>query len=217
MTDQPSPYRASWTRTITVALTGASGSCYGLRLIDCLLAAEIRIHLLLSPAARVVLHTENNLIVPTDDEHCHQFWCHHFHVKPEQLQVHDLHHWIAPIASGSQAAEAMVICPCTMGTLASIASGLSDTLIERAADVTLKERRPLILVARETPLSLIHLENMMRVTRAGGIIMPACPGFYLQPRHIDDLIDFLVARILDHLHVPHQLVARWGDASEQSS
>ena len=116
------------------------------------------------------------------------------------------------MASGSNPGDGMAICPCTMGTLGAIANGLADNLIERAADVMLKERRPLVLVPRETPLSAIHLENMLTLARAGAVILPPSPGFYTRPRSIDDLIDFVVARVLDHLAVPHALVPRWGEA-----
>ncbi len=117
---------------------------------------------------------------------------------------------MAPVASGSNPADAMAICPCTMGTLAAIACGLADNLIARAADVMLKERRPLVLVPRETPLSAIHLENMLRLARAGVVILPPAPGFYDRPQSIAELVDFVVARILDRLGVPHSLGPRWG-------
>jgi flavin prenyltransferase len=120
--------------------------------------------------------------------------------------------WFAPVASGSNPPDAMVICPCTMGSLAAIAAGLADNLIERAADVMLKERRPLILVPRETPLSAIHLENMLKLARAGAVILPANPGFYHRPQDVGGVIDFIVARILDHLGVAHALMPRWGAA-----
>jgi len=121
----------------------------------------------------------------------------------------------APPASGSALSAGMVICPCSMGTVAAIAMGTSRSLVERAADVALKERRKLILVPRETPLSAIHLENMLRVTRAGALVMPAAPGFYHRPSTIDELVNFVVARVLDHLEVPHTLSARWGGGVEQ--
>jgi 4-hydroxy-3-polyprenylbenzoate decarboxylase len=118
-------------------------------------------------------------------------------------------------ASGSALSAGMVICPCSMGTLSAIAVGASRSLVERAADVALKERRPLILVPRETPLSAIHLENMLSLTRAGAVVMPASPGFYHRPAGIDDLVNFVVARVLDHLNVPHRLVARWGTGEQE--
>jgi 4-hydroxy-3-polyprenylbenzoate decarboxylase len=133
---------------------------------------------------------------------------------PGQLRVYGREEWFSPLASGSGAPDAMVVCPCTMGTLAAIAGGLSDKLIERAADVVLKEGRKLILVPRETPFSIIHLENMLRLARAGAVILPANPGFYHKPQTIEDVVDFIVARILDQLSVAHDLIPRWGsDAS----
>jgi len=127
-----------------------------------------------------------------------------------QIEVFSREDWNAPIASGSSAADAMAICPCTVGTLGAIAAGLADNLIERAADVMLKERRPLVLVPRETPLSAIHLENMLKLARAGAVILPPTPGFYTKPQTVDDIVDFVVARVLDHLGVGHTLVPRWG-------
>ena len=120
--------------------------------------------------------------------------------------------WFAPPASGSNPADAMVVCPCSMGTLAAIAHGLSDSLIERATDVSIKEKRPLILVPRETPLSVIHLENLLSLARLGVVILPPSPGFYTHPTSVADMVDFVVARILDQLHIPHQLTPRWGES-----
>jgi len=131
----------------------------------------------------------------------------------DRLRVFGREDWFAPVASGSNPADAMVICPCTMGSLAAIACGLADNLIERAADVMLKERRPLILVPRETPLSVIHLENMLRLARAGAVILPANPGFYHQPSTIEGLVDFVVGRVLDQLRIAHRLLPRWGEAA----
>jgi 4-hydroxy-3-polyprenylbenzoate decarboxylase len=124
--------------------------------------------------------------------------------------------WMAPVASGSNPADAMVICPCSMGTLAAVAHGLADNLIERAADVMLKERRPLVLVPRETPFSVIHLENMLALARAGAAIVPPSPGFYDRPELVADLVDFVVARVLDQLAVPHRLGPRWGDHRQEA-
>jgi 4-hydroxy-3-polyprenylbenzoate decarboxylase len=197
-------------RIVTVALTGASGICYGLRLIECLLRAEIRVYLLISQAAQVVLKLEAGLEIPARPSEAETFLHTHFGASPEQLRVFGRQEWTAPVASGSNPVDAMVICPCTAGTLGRIAAGLSGSLIERAADVTLKERRPLIVVLRETPLTTIHLENMLRLAQAGALLLPAMPGFYHQPTSIDDLVDFMVARIMDQLRVPHELMTRWG-------
>ncbi len=198
-------------RTIALAYTGASGMPYGIRLLECLLAAGMRVYLLYSQVAQVVAKQEMDLGLPGRAREAEEFFRKRFKVPDQQLRVFGREEWFAPVASGSNPADAMVICPCTMGTLAAVACGLSENLIERAADVMLKERRTLILVPRETPLSSIHLENMLRLTQAGAVILPANPGFYHHPRTVDDLVDFVVARILDQLQVPHQLLARWGE------
>ncbi len=199
-------------RTVTLALTGASGMPYGVRLLECLLAAGVRVYLLYSQVAQVVARQEMDLALPTRTREVEDFFVRRFGAAEDQLRVFGREEWFAPVASGSNPAEAMVICPCSMGTLAAVACGLADNLIERAADVMLKEQRPLVLVPRETPLSAIHLENMLRLARAGAVILPANPGFYHHPMRIEDLIDFVVARVLDQLRVPHQLIARWGEA-----
>jgi 4-hydroxy-3-polyprenylbenzoate decarboxylase len=196
--------------TVTLAFTGASGLPYGVRLLECLLQAGSRVYLVYSQAAQIVARQEMNLSLPGRAKEAQAFFAERFSVDADQLQVFGREEWFAPVASGSNPADAMVICPCTMGTLASVACGLSDNLIERAADVMLKERRPLIIVPRETPLSAIHLENMLRLSRAGAIILPANPGFYHHPDGVDALVDFVVARILDQLHVDHALMSRWG-------
>ncbi len=202
----PSP----WLKTITVALTGASGARYGLRLIDCLIAAGARVYLLVSQAGQVVLKMETGLDIPARASEAETVLVEHFNANPGQLRVFGRQEWTAPVASGSHPPDAMVICPCTAGTMSRIAAGLSGSLIERAADVVLKERRLLLLVVRETPVTTIHLENMLRLAQAGAIIMPASPGFYHHPVSIDDIVDFMVARILDHLDVPHHLMEPWG-------
>jgi 4-hydroxy-3-polyprenylbenzoate decarboxylase len=202
-----------WPKTITVALTGASGSQYGLRLVECLLAAGMRVYLLISQAGQVVLKMEADLEVPARPAEAEIFFLDYFKAQPGQLRVFGRQQWTSPVASGSNPPDAMVICPCTTGTLANIAAGVSTSLIDRAADVTMKESRKLILVIRETPFTAIHLENMLRLARAGAVIMPANPGFYFKPTHVGEIVDFMVARILDHVGVQHRLMPRWGNSS----
>jgi 4-hydroxy-3-polyprenylbenzoate decarboxylase len=198
-------------RTITLAFTGASGMPYGLRLLECLLAADARVRLLYSPAAQVVAKQESALTLPAQPREAVRLLSERCGAPQGRLAVYAREDWLAPIASGSNPGDAMAICPCSMGTLGAIAAGLADNLLERAADVMLKERRPLVLVPRETPLSAVHLENLLRLARAGAVILPPAPGFYAHPRTIEDLVDFVVARVLDHLGVAHDLSRRWGD------
>lgn len=195
---------------ITIAFTGASGAPYGLRLVQSLLKADFQVFLLISSASRVVLATEENLKIPANPEAATSFFTDFFTAKPEQLKVFGKDEWFSPVASGSAAPKQMVVCPCSTGTLSAIATGKSDNLIERAADVVIKERGQLILVTREMPLSTIHLENMLKLSQIGATIMPASPGFYHNPESIQDLVDFVVARILDHLGVDQSLMPRWG-------
>ena len=197
---------------IGLAMTGASGAVYGLRLLETLLGAGRQVYLMVSAPAQVVLATETDLKVPGRPADMQAFFTEHFQARPDQLRVFGREQWMAPVASGSNAPEAMVVCPCSTGTLAAIANGVCRSLIERAADVMLKEGRKLILVPRETPYSVIHLENMLRLARTGATILPASPGFYHKPAGIEPLVDFVVARILDHLGVEHHLVKRWGAA-----
>ncbi len=197
--------------TICLALTGASGMPYGLRLLECLLAAGCRVQLLYSQAAQIVARQELAFELPSRPADAHARLLERFPtVDGEKLQVFGREEWFAPVASGSNPPDAMVVCPCSMGTLAAIAQGLSDNLIERAADVVLKEGRKLVLVPRETPISVIHLENMLRLARAGAVILPPSPGFYQHPQSIGEIVDFVVARILDQLRIPHTLQQRWG-------
>ena len=196
---------------VTVALTGASGMPYGLRLVESLIRAKSGVYLLYSQAAHVVAKQELGFVLPPRAADAERLFGERFGAKRGQLRVFGRDDWFAPVASGSNPPEAMVICPCTMGTLAAVAAGLSDNLIERAADVALKEGRKLILVPRETPFSSLHLENMLRLSRAGVVILPANPGFYHKPKRVEDLVDFVVARILDHLGVKHDLMQRWGE------
>lgn len=195
--------------TVTLALTGASGMAYALRLLEQLIKAGARVYLVYSQAAQIVAKQEIDLTLGRSAE-AQAYFSERFGAAAGQLRVFGREEWFAPIASGSNPADAMVICPCTMGTLAAIAAGLSDKLIERAADVMLKEKRKLVLVPRETPLSAIHLQNMLTLAHAGALILPANPGFYHRPQTMDDLVDFVVARILDHLGIAHGLMARWG-------
>ncbi len=200
-----------WPKTITVAITGASGVQYGLRLVDCLVRAGQRVYLLVSQAGQVVMQMEAGLHAPSRPREAEVFFRERFQAQPDQLRVFGRQEWTAPVASGSNPPDAMVVCPCTTGTLAKIAAGFSTDLIDRAADVTMKEGRKLILVVRETPFSVIHLENMLTLARAGAVIMPANPGFYFNPKGIDEIVDFMVARVLDHLGVEHSLGHRWGE------
>lgn len=183
---------------------------FGLRLLECLLAAGRQVFLLYSPTAQIVAKQECDLALPAQPRSAERLLTQRCAAPDGLLHVFGNDDWMAPLASGSNPADAMVICPCTMGTLGAIAAGLADHLIERAADVMLKERRLLLLVPRETPLSTIHLENMLRLARAGAVILPPSPGFYTKPQTISDIVDFVVARVLDRLDVPHTLVARWG-------
>lgn len=199
-------------RTINLAFTGASGAPYGLRLLQCLLAEGCRVNLMVSRAAQVVFANETEIKLPGTPAGMRDHLTNLYGARPGQLQVFGRENWFAPPASGSSEASPLVICPCSTGTLSALATGASNNLIERAGDVALKERRKLILVPREAPFSEIHLENMLRLTRMGATILPASPGFYHQPRTIADLVDFIVARILDHLEIPQTLISRWGES-----
>lgn len=202
--------RPSHREAVTLAMTGASGAQYGLRLLDRLLAAGERVYLMLSKPAQVVIGTETDLKLPGRAAEIARYLGEVYGAAPGQLSVFGQEEWTAPVASGSATSRAMVVCPCSMGTVASLAQGASRTLIERAGDVMLKERRPLIVVPRETPFSTIHLENLLRLAQAGALILPANPGFYHRPSKAEDLVDYIVARILDHLGIEHALGPRWG-------
>ncbi|MGM0525020.1 MAG: flavin prenyltransferase UbiX [Pseudomonadota bacterium] len=204
---------------ITVAMTGASGAPYGLRLIHCLLQQKQQVLLLVSSAARVVLATEENLKLSAAPEQATQQLTDYFNaqgcrVAEQQLQVFGKEDWFSPVASGSAAPKRMIVCPCSTSTLSAIATGSSNTLIERAADVVIKERGQLIVVPRESPLSTVHLQNMLQLSQLGVTVMPAAPGFYHEPKSINDLVDFMVARMLDHLGLEQNLMSRWGYAKE---
>ncbi|MEN3110688.1 flavin prenyltransferase UbiX [Uliginosibacterium paludis] len=197
-------------KTIAVALTGASGMPYGLRLIESLIRAGCRVQLVYTQAAQIVAKQEMDLALAGTRETA-ELLSARFGAAEGQLLVYGREEWFAPIASGTNPPDAMVICPCTMGTLASVAAGLSSNLIERAADVCLKEGRKLVIVPREAPFSTLHLENMLRLSRMGVVILPPSPGFYHHPQTVQDLVDFVVARVMDQIGVEHGLMKRWGD------
>ena len=198
-------------RTFALAFTGASGMHYGIRLLEKILDSGNNVYLMYSPAAQIVAQQEMKLTLSSRTKETEEFLSHRFKAKKGQLRIFGQKEWFAPVASGSSLVDAMIICPCSMGTLAAIAAGLAKNLIERAADVMLKENQKVILVPRETPFSAIHLENMQKLVRCGSIILPANPGFYHHPESVQDLIDFVVARILDHLNIEHSLIPRWGE------
>ncbi len=198
-------------KTITLAFTGASGMPYGMRLLECLLQSGQRVHLVYSQAAQIVAKQEMDLVLPNRPQDAERALIERLGQFSGELRVFGRDDWYAPMASGSNPGDAMVVCPCTMGTLAKVAAGISDDLIARAADVMLKEKRTLILAPREMPFSIIHLENMLTLARAGAVIMPPNPGFYYQPESVQDMVDFVVARILDHLGVANTLLPRWGE------
>lgn len=202
-------------RTINLAFTGASGAQYGLRLLQCLVAAGCRVHVMVSRAAQVVIATETDLKLPGSPPAMQEALAEWAQAKPGQVLVFGREDWFAPPASGSGEKAPLVVCPCSTGTLSALATGASNNLIERAGDVALKERRQLILVPREAPFSEVHLENMLKLTRMGAVIMPASPGFYHKPSSVQDLVDFVVARLLDHLGIPQDLMPRWGEERAQ--
>lgn len=203
MRDSPTP-------SVALAITGASGAQYALRLLECLVSAGVRVHLMLSQPGQVVIGMETDITFPGRPAEIERFVTERYNAQPGQVSVYGREQWTAPVASGSSVPDAMVVCPCTTATLAAIATGASRSLLERAADVVLKERRKLVMVVRETPFSEIHLEHMLKLARMGAVIMPANPGFYNQPKTVEDLVDFMVARVLDHLGIKQQLGPRWG-------
>ena len=190
---------------IVVAITGASGAPYAVRLLEVLVEHQQRVSLIVSDHGIRLLDTEMGIssVEALRARVGASRW-------DAVVRAYDDRDRGAAPASGSALTAGMVVCPCSMGTMSAIAVGASRSLVERAADVTLKERRPLVLVPRETPYSAIHLENMLTVTRAGAVVLPASPGFYHRPRTVDDLVSFVVARVLDHLGVEHAVSPRWG-------
>jgi 4-hydroxy-3-polyprenylbenzoate decarboxylase len=198
-------------KTITLGMTGASGVQYGFRLLEQLIASDHRVYLMISKAAQVVIGMETDLSLPGRTADIQKALSKHYAAGADQLRVFGEDEWTAPVASGSNDVSAMVVCPCSMGALSAIAQGASNNLLERAADVMLKERKKLVLVPRETPFSDIHLDNMLKLSRMDAVIVDANPGFYNRPETVDDLVDFVVAKILDQLGVEHSLQPRWGE------
>ncbi len=198
-------------KQIAIAITGASGAAYARRLIEQSLARQMTVHLMISAAGRIVLADELDWKLPARAGDIQKQLVTEFACQPAQLQVYGEQQWSSPLASGSHRVPTMIVCPCTMGTLSAIACGASDNLINRAADVMLKEQRKLILVPREAPFSAIHLENMLKLARLGVCILPPNPGFYFRPKSLDDIVDFVVARMMDQAGIDHDLQARWGE------
>ena len=196
--------------TITLAITGASGAQYAVRLLETLVAANCQVYVMVSKAAHIVIATETEHKWPAQAAQLESVLTEQFKAKDGQIKVFGKEDWMAPVASGSGAPSKMVVCPCSTGSLSAIACGASNNLIERAADVALKERRQLLLVPREAPYSEIHLEHMLKLTRMGAVIIPASPGFYHKPSSVDDLVDFIVARILSQLGIEQSLLKKWG-------
>ena len=203
-------------QSVSLALTGASGAQYGLRLLEQLIRAQIRVDMMLSQPAQVVIGLETDFRLPSRPREISRYLGDRFGAVQGQLTVYGDKQWTAPMASGSGVNEVMIICPCTTGTLAAVATGQSRSLLERAADVTLKERKKLIVVLREMPLSEIHLEHMLRLTRMGAVMLPASPGFYHHPQSVEEIVDFVVARVLDHIGVNQKIVPRWDGAPVRS-
>lgn len=199
---------------VLIAVTGASGSLYAMRLAQVLVEQGLGVDFIFSKASLLVIATETELSLPPKSKAQQSYLTDHLSAKDGQVRVFDRENWMAPWASGSGQPGPVVICPCSTGTLSAIATGASNNLIERAADVALKERRKLILVPRETPFSEIHLNNMLTLTRMGAVILPAAPGFYHQPQSISDLVDFVVARIMNQLTLPQNLMPGWGESVE---
>ncbi|MDA7746644.1 UbiX family flavin prenyltransferase [Psychromonas sp.] len=199
----------SYIDTVTLGVTGASGSGYFLRLLQSMVNNNVKVFLLLSEAAQIVLKTEVGEDWPSEIHSLNHFLIKRFKAKEGQVTALASKDWFSPVASGSSAPNKMVICPCSCGTLASISQGLSNNLIERAADVIFKERGQLIVMPRETPFSTLHLKNMLTLSELGATVMPLAPGFYHQPTSIEELQDFMVARVMDHLKIEHQASKRW--------
>ncbi|MHB8567172.1 MAG: UbiX family flavin prenyltransferase [Nitrososphaerales archaeon] len=190
-------------KKIIVGISGASGVIYGVRLLQVLKQLEVETHLIMTPAAKITIAAETSFSPDS--------------VEKLATKVYRFNDIAASISSGSFQIDAMAVIPCSMHTLGAMASGLADNLLVRAAEVTLKERRPLIVVPRETPMTLIHLENMVKIARAGAIVVPAMPAFYQRPKNIDEIIDHLIGKILDLLDIEHNLFTRWTGLGDPSN
>ena len=197
-------------RIVSVGLTGASGAQYGLRLIDCLIKADYTVYVMFTKAAQIVVGSETDCRLPGRTAEQTRYLSTLYGARDGQLRVFGDEEWTSPVASGSGAPLRMAVCPASMATVSAIANGASENLLERAADVVIKERGNLVIVPRETPFSTIHLENMLRLSRAGVSILPANPGFYNRPAQVEELVDFIVARVLDQFGIEHELMKRWG-------
>jgi flavin prenyltransferase len=197
-------------KKLTIAMTGASGAPYTLTLMDACLKAGIQVQFLVSGPGQIVIGMESDLKLTGSTQKMKARLTEYFGSNIDQLDVYSKDQWTAPPASGSSVADAMVVCPCSMGTLAAIAAGTSENLIHRAADVVIKERKLLVICPREAPFSSIHLENMLKLSNLGVVILPPNPGFYQGVESVQDLVDFVVARILDQLDIPNNLSPRWG-------
>jgi len=196
--------------TFIVGISGASGAPYALRLLQALVKGGHSVYLSISGDGLSIIYDETGLKLKGPEAEVRSALEKHLKAKKGQINYFDENNMYAPIASGSVKVDAMVVIPCSMKTLAAIAQGYASTLIERAADVTLKERRKLIIVPRETPLSAIHLRNMLTLAELGGHIIPAMPAFYHHPKHVSDMVDFIVGRVLDSMGIENDLSPRWG-------
>lgn len=203
--------------SITFAMTGASGAIYGLNLLKHLVRFYSQVHVMISDAARIVLATEVGLKIPEAPSKIKSILIDYCECEQDSIEVYAKENWYSPVASGSAAPKQMVICPASMGSVSAIATGASNNLLERAADVVLKEKGQLVIVPREMPFSSIHLRNLLSLSEDGATIMPACPGFYTGPKTLDDLADFVSARVLNHLGIKNDLIEKWGYQSSHKN
>lgn len=198
-------------KQITLGFSGASGAPYGWRLLEALLQSEFDVSIVMTPAGAMVFKDEIDSNIPGSTGRLQAYFTEKFQVGAERIKVYGKDDWYAPLASGSGAPRKMIVCPCSVGCLSAIAVGASNNLLERAADVVIKERGQLVLVVREMPLSAIHLQHMLTLSQLGVTIMPASPGFYFNPNSVQDIVDFVVGRILDQLGISHTVLPRWGE------